>query len=104
MIKRDLVTDVAGGRRTLEEVAARFAALDAGRPEVESAADGFPGVTAGERYCRLVISHVDAALLDDRRRSGVLDRLNRELGTSLAAGRRLPSIGSSSDAGPRTPR
>jgi predicted secreted protein len=101
-IKRGLIADLADGRRKLADVTARFAALDAGRPEVESAADCYPGATAGERYCRLVINHVDAALQDDRRQPAVLDRLNRELAAAVTAGGRLPSAGPFPDAGART--
>jgi hypothetical protein len=94
-IKQSLVKDLAAGRRGLRDVAARFADLDRGRREIESAVNNFPGATAGERYCRLVIGHVDAAINDDGRRSAVLARLDAELTAILAGGGRVPSVGSS---------
>ena len=94
-VKRQLAADLADGRRSLTDVVARFASLDAGRPEVESAAEVFPGKTAGERYCRLVIENVAQSLRDNQRRSEVVARLNRELATVIFAGVQLPTVKSS---------
>jgi hypothetical protein len=85
-IKHDLVVDLAYGRRTLKDVVSRFAELDRGNPDVVFAAEHVPGATAGERYCRLVINHAEATVLDDHVRAAVRARLESELAEILASG------------------
>jgi hypothetical protein len=90
--KRELIADLADGRRTLVDVAARFAALDADRPGHMLVVQYYPGATLGERYCRVVMGHAEAALEGDPRRRPVLARLDAELAGVVAAGRRLTDI------------
>jgi hypothetical protein len=92
-VKRELIGELADGRRTLAEVAARFAAMDVDRPWHTLIMRNYSGATNGERYCRVVIGHTDAALNADPRRRSVLTRLNAELEQVIAAGGRLPDIG-----------
>src|SRR4051794_10480749 len=61
VIKRALVDDLIAGRRRLAEAAARFEDMDADRPGHILAVRHHGGATAAERYCRVVIAHVDGA-------------------------------------------
>jgi hypothetical protein len=85
-IKHALVVDLAYGRRTLKDVVLRFAELDRGNPDVVFAANHMPGATAAERYCRLVINHAEATVLDDHVRTAVRARLESELAEIVASG------------------
>jgi hypothetical protein len=91
-IKQALVEDLATGRRSLADVAVRFAAMDVDRPGHTLVVQYYQGTTIGERYCRVVIGHVDAALSRDPRKCGVLIRLDAELARFIADGGRLPEV------------
>ncbi len=98
--KRELVEELVAGRRTLAEVAARFAALDADRPGYGPPTWFHPDAPPAERYCRLVISHVEAVLRGDYRRRAVLARLDAELAAAVAARGKSPHAETAAQAGP----
>jgi hypothetical protein len=85
-IKRDLVDELIAGRRRLADVAAVFEAMDADRPGHILMVRHYPGATARERYSRVVIGHVAAALRHDPRWPAVRDRLAAELAEVAAGG------------------
>jgi len=89
-VKRALIDDLAAGQLGLAEVAARFAAMDAGRPWHTLVVRNQAGATVGERYCRVVLSHVDSALARDPRKRALLDRLDAELARFVDDGAQLP--------------
>lgn len=91
-MKRALVDDLAAGRRELAEVAARFAALDTDRPWHTLVVQNERGATLGERYCRVVLGHVESALARDPRKRAVLARLDAELARFVADGATLPEV------------
>lgn len=77
--RQALVADLIAGRTDLGAVADRFRELDAGQPWAAFPTANVPGRTPRERYGRLVVSHVRAALPDDPRRAAVIRRLEAEV-------------------------
>jgi hypothetical protein len=87
--KAAAVEEVAAGRLSLVEAAARFRALEAGRPRnryCRPAHELYPGDSEGERLCREVIAHVEARLAPQGRARArqFAARLEAELGELLA--------------------
>ena len=91
-VKRALVDDLTAGRRGLAEVAARFAALDVDRPWHTLVVQNQVGATVGERYCRVVLGHVESALARDPQKQAVLARLDAELARFADDGATLPEL------------
>jgi hypothetical protein len=92
-LKAEVAGDVAAGRLTLVEAAARFRRLDADAPEdyrrgwLATAEGG----SEAERYCRQVLAHVGGVLGGRDGAADILARLNRQLEEALARGDlRLP--------------
>jgi hypothetical protein len=92
--KRAVAADVAAGRLTLFEGAARFRDLDADAPEEILAAwrRAVGGSSDEERYCRTVIQYVEVLLRDRPGESAaVLRNLGAQLADALSRGEiRLP--------------
>jgi hypothetical protein len=86
--KDRLTGEVIAGRLSLPEAAARFRALEAGRPNryCRTRTDLFPGGSEGERYCRAVITRVVNRLHaeDPAREQEVSARVEAELRDLLA--------------------
>jgi hypothetical protein len=87
--KAAAVEEVVAGRLSLVEAAARFGALEAGRPRnryCRPAHELFPGDSEGEQLCREVITHVEARLAPQGRARArqFAARLEAELGELLA--------------------
>src|SRR4051794_38368865 len=78
-LMRDLVDDLAAGRRTLHDAAAVYAAQRDGYPKSLLTEWMNPSPPVGRRDCVVVLTHVGVALRDDPRRDAVLARLRAEL-------------------------
>jgi hypothetical protein len=86
--KAKLTDEVIAGRLPLPDAAARFRALEAGRPNryCRAPLDVVPGNSEGERLCREVITHVHTRLHweDPAREEEVTARLEAHLRELLA--------------------
>jgi hypothetical protein len=86
--KAAVTEEVIAGRLSLAEAAARFRALEAGRPNRHCRApqERFPGDSEGERLCREVITHVRTRLgaEDPARARQIIARLEADLRGLLA--------------------
>jgi hypothetical protein len=85
--KEWLTRELVAGRRGLIETAARFRALDAGRPGYATAIHSYyPHMADDERYCRIVIGYVEAEVARDGGGQAAVRRLYDELQDRKARG------------------
>jgi hypothetical protein len=87
-----VVRELAAGRRTLLEAAARFRALSLADTTLERPLhDTYPAATEEERLCRWVIAYLQTTLRNEDGTAGLVTRLETELGEHIRqGGLRLP--------------
>jgi hypothetical protein len=91
--KRQLLLDLAAGRLSLAQAAARYRALSRGIPEVwDAVREVAPSGSSEEGLCRFVIQCVETEIdFEPGQRERVLCRLNAELDARLCSG--APLVG-----------